>query len=161
MPTIYCGAVLGQQENYGALIEYLRPERIKQLLTKLVQDYNTHKFEAEEDWDDAERISARSAHDEALKMLLTLFIDLQNFRTRAAAQARLEECHKKTDLLVEELTQICVEKLKDTAAAGYIRVFEARSMEKLATEIAPMIASVSSKVKKPAMWPLVREVRYV
>lgn len=161
MPTIYCGAVVGQQENYGALIEYLRPNKIKQLLTKFIQDYNTHKFESEEDWDDAERLSARSAHDEALKMLLTLFIDLQNFRTKAAAQTRLEECYGKTDLLVEGLTQICVEKLKDTAPAGYIRVFEARSMEGLATEIAPMIASISSKIKKPALWPLVREVRYV
>lgn len=159
VPTIYSGEVTGQQEAFGALIEYLQPEHIKARLQKFIRDYNLFKFEQEEDWDDAERISAETAHEEAMKMLRTLFNDLPSFKNKAAAESRLEECHTKTDSLVDELTQDCEKKLKDTAEAGYTRLFEAQSLDRLKREIDPLIAAGSQKVKKPALWPLVRQVR--
>jgi oligoribonuclease NrnB/cAMP/cGMP phosphodiesterase (DHH superfamily) len=73
------------------LIKYLQPAGIRRQLSETLKDYNTWEFERDEEWDEDTRTTALKAHENAFRVLRTLFNDLRSFGDKKAAKAFLAE----------------------------------------------------------------------
>lgn len=141
------------------MIYYLWPEQIKTLLKETLTDYNTYAFEADEEWDEDTRTSAKKAHENALRVLRTLFNDLPKFKTKANTLLCLEESYNQQEsTLVDELITNCELKLKHTVSREYTEWYQANTVAKLRKMIDPLMTSTGG-FDQPALWPLAREVR--
>jgi hypothetical protein len=137
----------------------MKPAQIRQMLKETIGDYTTFAFEADEEWDDDTRTTAKKAHENALKIFLTLFNDLSSFKTKTSAKASLRASYEQgTAALLDELVQECERKLKYTAGNNYSEYHERRSLNKLRIKIDPLMTS-SNTYDHPAMWPLARHVQ--
>lgn len=159
VPTVYQDAFLRQTKDFGAMIYYYRPAQIKTLLKEIIKDYNAFAFEADEDWDEDTRTTAKKAHENAVRVLRTLFNDLPGFKTKADTVRCLEESynHSNSELL-GALVMDCELKLKHTVTRDYTEWHEARTVARLRNLIDPLMTS-SGVFDQPALWPLAREVR--
>jgi hypothetical protein len=164
VPMIYQGAKAQQPKSYGAKIEYLDPDGIKRQLAETLRDYCTYAFDADPDWEEDERISARKAHENADVMLRTMFNDLPQFKLKNALKKHLQHHHSLSrdethgSLLLDELVQVCEKSLKGTATTSFSKQFSADTPEQLKTMIDPHLFT-PSKFQKPVFWPLIRQVR--
>lgn len=57
---------------------------MKLQLSETVDDYYTYAFEAEDDCDEDTRITVKKAHANALKVLRTLFNDIEKFKSKVS-----------------------------------------------------------------------------
>lgn len=142
------------------MVYYLQPKEIRKQLSEIIKDYNTFAFEQDEDWDEDTYTSAKKAHENAFRVIRTLFNDLARFKTKAEAVAFLGEAYerKRGAILVNHLVQNCEAKLKYTANKSYTEWHEARSLAKLRSKIDPLMTSTGN-FDQPALWPLARHVR--
>ncbi|KAM0714016.1 hypothetical protein Q7P37_010980 [Cladosporium fusiforme] len=158
VPTEYQDAFVKQTLDFGALIWYLKPHQIESRLREMIKDYNTFAFQADPDWDEDTRTSAKKAYENALRMLRTLFNDLSKFKTKADTVRCLSESYQQSDsTLLNELVGSCEKKLKYTALQDYSEWHEASTVAKLSKIIEPLMTSTGS-FEQPALWPLAREV---
>lgn len=143
------------------MVEYLQPKEIRTQLREILKDYGTYIFQPDEDWDDDARTTAKKAHENAFRVLRTLFNDLPKFSTKPAAKSTLAESHERGDseLLLDELASNSEAKLKHTAKRDYTDWTESRTLNKLREVLDPLTTSTGT-FDQPALWPLVREVRY-
>lgn len=161
VPTEYRDALPGQSQDFSASFQYLNPKGVKRQLEETIKDYNTFAFEAEDDWDEETRTSAKKAHAYAIKMLRTLSNDLPNFNNKASIIQYLAAKYKQDDSpLLDELVVNCETKLKEKTKREYREYREAKTLAKLRTKIDPLMSS-SGLFEEPFLWPLLRNVVYV
>lgn len=162
MPTEYHDAFPKQKRDFGALIKYLQPAGIKRQLSETLKDYNTWEFERDDDWDDDARTTALKAHENAFRVLRTLFNDLRTFGDKKSAKAFLAKSYENGDprdseRLLDELVRDSESKLKYTARNDYTEWHEARTLAKLRSTIDPLMTSTGT-FEQPALWPLAQQV---
>jgi hypothetical protein len=162
VPTEYQDAFPKQTRDFGALIKYLQPAGIRRQLSETLKDYNTWEFERDEEWDEDTRTTALKAHENAFRVLRTLFNDLRSFGDKKAAKAFLAEAYENGDSgeserLLDELVRDSEEKLKYTAGNDYTEWHEARTLAKLRAKIDPLMTS-NGTFEQPALWPLAQQV---
>jgi hypothetical protein len=159
VPTEYHDSFPRQKCDFAASIKYMKPDQIREMLKETLRDYNTFAFEADEDWDEDARTSAKKANENAFKVLLALFNNLPAFKTKPAAKAFLRDAYENaTRTLLDELVQDCESKLKYTAGDDYTEYHERATLDKLRTRIDPLMTSIGT-YEQPAVWPLARQVR--
>jgi hypothetical protein len=161
---IYCGAIARQPKAYAAGLQYLKPDDIRRQISETIKDYSTFAFDADPDWDEDEKIAARTVHFNAEAMLRTMFSNLPGFKTKAAVKKTLQQhhllsqCTPPESSLSDELVQLCEEELKGACKYNYIRQFSADTSAELKALIDPHLTT-PSKFSKPVFWPLIRHVR--
>jgi hypothetical protein len=159
VPTEYHDAFPNQKEDFAASVHYIKPNQIRKMLSETLKDYNTYAFEQDEEWDEDTRTTAKKANENAFKVLLTLFNNLPDFKTKAGAKAHLKSSYDKCNgPLLDGLVQDCEHKLKYTAGKDYSEYHEAISLGGLRKLIDPLMTSTGDS-KKPSLWPLTRQVR--
>jgi hypothetical protein len=161
---MYCGATVRQPKAYAAGLQYLEPEGIRRQVRETIRDYSTFAFEMDPDWDDDEKMTARTAHFNAEAMLRTMFNSLPGFKTKVAIKKTLQQHHSLNQReppessLLDELLQLCEEQLKGTFKHNYIKQFAADTPAQLKALIDPYLTT-PSKFSKPVFWPLIKHVR--
>lgn len=164
VPMIYCGATVRQPKTYAAGLQYLKPDGIRRQISETIKAYSTFAFDADPDWDEDEKIAARTVHFNAEAMLRTMFSNLPGFKTKAAIKKTLQHHHLLSQRtppessLLDELVQLCEEELKGACKYNYIRQFSADTPAELKALIDPHLTA-PSKFSKPVFWPLIRHVR--
>lgn len=125
----------------------------------MIRNYNLFAFEKDEDWTEDDRITAKLAHENALRMLRTLFNNLPEFKTKAAATGFLAENFTnkdptKIDMLAESCEQQLATAIKHPRRRQYK---EAKTLTALRAQVDPLVSATSS-FDLPALWPLVSQV---
>jgi GTPase SAR1 family protein len=157
VPTEYQDAFIGQTLDFAASFHYLQPDGVKRQLHETIQKYNTFAFEADKDWEEEERTSAKRAHANALKVLRTLFDDSPSFESKKASVEYMKTMYPQQDSLLDELARICEQKLKHTVQRNYKTNYEAKTLAKLRSKIDPLMNSTGT-FREPSLWPLLRHV---
>jgi GTPase SAR1 family protein len=157
VPTEYQDAFPGQTLDFAASFQYLQPEAVKRQLHEMIKQYNTFAFEADRDWNEDDRTSARNAHANALKLLRTLFNDQPSFKSKVATVEYMKAMYTQQDLLLDELATSCELKLKHTVRENYKTYQEAKTLAKLRSRIDPLMNSIGT-FDEPSLWPLLRHV---
>jgi GTPase SAR1 family protein len=157
VPTEYQDAFTNQSLDFAAKFYYLQPDGVVVQLRETIKDYNTFTFEAQDDWDEDTRMSAKKAHANAMKVLRTLFNDNPNFTSKNATVGYMSAMHTQQELLLDELAANCELKLKHTAAKDYTDYHEAKTLAKLRSRIDPLMSSTGI-FDEPSLWPLLRHV---
>lgn len=130
---------------------------MKRQLCETLKDYYTFAFEAADDWDEDTRITAKKAHANSLRVLRTLFNDVEKFKSKVSTVGYLATMYTQCDSLLEELANDCEQKLKHTATRNYTSYHESRTLAKLRAKIDPLMNSTGT-FEEPSMWPLLRHV---
>ena len=161
VPTEYRNEFSKQKLGFGAMIKYLSPDEIRRQLQETLKDYNTYAFKQDDEWDEDTRTTAKKAHENAFRVLLTLFNDLPGFQGKARTKAYMKKVwddhHDDNVGLVDELVENCELKLKHTISNDYREWHEAETLPTLRRLIDPIMTS-NGLFEKPALWPLVRQV---
>lgn len=157
VPTEYQDAFPGQTLDFAASFQYLNPDGVNLQLDETIKDYNTFAFEAEDDWDEDTRMSAKRAHANALRVLRTLFSDDPNFKTKNATVGYMGAMYTHKQSLLDELATSCELKLKHTVGRNYTTYQEAKTLSKLQSKIDPLMNSTGT-FDEPSLWPLLRHV---
>ena len=157
VPTEYKDAFTGQTLDFAASFQYLHSDGMNRQLHETIKDYNTFAFEADDDWDEDTRMSAKKAHSNALRVLRTLFCDNPSFGSKSAAVGYMKSMYTQQDSLLDELAISCELKLKDTAKKNYTAYHEAKTLAKLRTKIDPPMNSTGT-FDEASLWPLLRHV---
>jgi hypothetical protein len=157
VPTEYQDAFPKQQQDFAASFHYLKPDGVKLHLGEVVNDYNTYAFEAADDWDEDTRITAKKAYANALKILRTLFNDLEQFKSKVSTVEYMNAMDAQRDSLLQNLANDCEEKLKLTTNRNYTSYHESSTRAKLRAKIDPLMNSTGT-FEEPSLWPLLRHV---
>jgi hypothetical protein len=159
VPTEYHDVFPKQTHDFAASIQYIKPDQIRKMLNETLKDYNTYAFEQDEEWDEDTRKTAKKANENAFKVLLTLFNNLPDFKSKTDAKTVLRVSHDSgTDPLLDKLVQDCESKLQYTAGKDYSEYHEAINLTGLKKIIDRLMTSTSD-FSKPSLWPLTRQVR--
>jgi hypothetical protein len=154
---VYQDVFPNQKLDFAASLHYLRPDEVRLQLSETANDYYTYAFDAADDWDEDTRITAKKAHANALKVLRTLFNDMENFQSKVSSVEYMDTMHTQRDRLLEELANDCEEKLKHAATRNYQSYHETRTLAKLRAKIDPLMNSTAT-FEEPSLWPLLRHV---
>ena len=161
---IYSSATIRQPKAYAASLQYLDPDGIRRQITETVTNYTIYAFEMDSEWDEDEKLTARTVHLTAEAMLRTMFSNLPGFKNKATMKKTLQRHHSlnqsepQDSMLLDELVQVCEEQLKGTATLDYCKQFSADTPAQLKVIIDPYLTS-PSKSGKPVFWPLIKDVR--
>lgn len=160
VPTEYQGAFPKQKKDFAACIRYFDINKIRQILCRLIGDYNIFTFEADRDWEEDIRTTYKRGMQNALKTFQVLFCDLDIFRTQKAGKEFLKSnYHDDSVNAIDVFMQSCEEKLKDKISVddGYAEYYEFNSRTKLREVIDPLMSSKSTN-EQAALWPLVKQM---
>jgi len=152
----------GQAKKLAARVEYFDIDAIRELLSRLLQDYNTWNFEQEDDWDDEEKQELNRKSKTAFSTFRSLFCDKTEFESPRAATEFLEQAFKnseETDAL-SVLGVWCEDLLEEKEAdeEDHTEYLDAHSQEELLEQLDPLV-SANSRYTEPTLWPLVKKVR--
>lgn len=161
---LYCGATTRQPKALAAGLQYLEPDGIRRQIRETIREYSTYAFDMDPEWEENEKLTARTVHANAEAMLRTMFSNLPGFKTKVVMKKTLQQHHSLSQRepsessLLDELLQVCEEKLKETSKHGYIKQFSADTPTELKALIDPYLTT-PSKFSKPIFWPLIQQVR--
>ncbi|KAH9845227.1 hypothetical protein Tdes44962_MAKER01237 [Teratosphaeria destructans] len=155
-----------QTKAFAAQVEYFDIDRIRDLLSRLLVDYNTFNFQLPEDCDQDEKQELSRLSKTAFSTFRSLFCDRAEFESPRAAQEHLETLFREDednglealDLMVEWCEDLLEE--DEDVEGGHIQslYLEADTQDELLEQLEPLVSS-TSRYEDPALWPLVRKVR--
>ena len=151
----------GQVKKFAARIEYFDIEAIRDLLERLLQDYNMWNFEQLEDWDDDERLEYKRLSSTAFSTFRSLFCDKEEFESPRAGQEFLRGCYVAADKhAITNFVGWCAALLEEKEAdeADHIEYIDGDTQPELLQRLNPLVSS-SSRFEEPTLWPLVKKVR--
>lgn len=151
----------GQTKKLAAKVEYFSIASIRELLSRLIKDYNHWNFEREEDLNEEERQELSRLSKTAFTTFRSLFCDKEEFKTTEAGREYLEAAYKGQDqTALDEFFVWCKELLEEKEADEKDRTeyLDADTQQGLLDQLNPLVFS-NSQFKEPTLWPLVKKVR--
>ncbi|RMX97892.1 hypothetical protein D0868_10403 [Hortaea werneckii] len=159
--TEYQDPFPGQTKKLAAMVEYFAIGPIRELLSRLIKDYNLWNFEREEDLDEEERQELSRLSKTAFTTFRSLFCDKQEFKTIEAGREYLEAAYEgKDQTALDQFFEWCKELLEEKEADEKDRTeyLDADTQQGLLDQLNPLVFS-NSQFKEPTLWPLVKKVR--
>ncbi|KAI6870639.1 hypothetical protein KC338_g2956 [Hortaea werneckii] len=151
----------GQTKKLAAKVEYFGIASIRELLSRLIKDYNHWNFEREEDLNEEERQELSRLSKTAFTTFRSLFCDKEEFETIEAGREYLERAYqRKSQTALDEFFKWCKELLEEKEADEKDRTeyLDADTQQGLLDQLEPLVFS-NSQFKEPTLWPLVKKVR--
>lgn len=154
----------GQTKKFAAKIEYFSMRDISNLLNKMIQDFFTWTFIRPSDLDAEEMQELQRLCTSAFNTFRALFCDKEEFesQTAGAEWLRSKYAAANKEEALSTLIEWCRELLGENEAdeSGNIEYTDADTQDELLEQLTPMVTS-NSQYETPAVWPLVRKIRYV
>ncbi|GAB1732998.1 hypothetical protein NU195Hw_Modified_455t1 [Hortaea werneckii] len=150
-----------QTKKLAAKIEYFGIASIRELLSRLIKDYNHWNFEREEDLNEEERQELSRLSKTAFTTFRSLFCNKEEFETIEAGREYLEAAYQgKDQTALDEFFEWCKELLEEKEGEERDRTecFDADTQQGLLDQLNPLVFS-NSQFKEPTLWPLVKKVR--
>ncbi|RMZ03151.1 hypothetical protein D0860_06920 [Hortaea werneckii] len=150
-----------QTKKLAAKIEYFGIASIRELLSRLIKDYNHWNFEREEDLNEEERQELSRLSKTAFTTFRSLFCDKEEFETIEAGREYLEAAYQgKDQTALDKFFEWCKELLEENEAEERDRTeyFDADTQQGLLDQLNPLVFS-NSQFKEPTLWLLVKKVR--
>ncbi|KAI6808123.1 hypothetical protein KC332_g13506 [Hortaea werneckii] len=151
----------GQTKALAAKVEYFGIASIRELLSRLIKDYNHWNFERENDLNEEERQELSRLSKTAFTTFRSLFCDKEEFETIEAGRDYLETMYQgKDQTALNQFFEWCKELLQEKEADEKDRTeyLDADTQQGLLDQLNPLVFS-SSQFKEPTLWPLVKKVR--
>ncbi|KAI7542689.1 hypothetical protein KC331_g7824 [Hortaea werneckii] len=151
----------GQTKKLAAMVEYFGIDSIRELLSRLIKDYNHWNFEREEDLNEEERQELSRLSKTAFTTFRSLFCDKEEFETIEAGREYLEAAYEgKDQTALDEFCMWCKELLEEKEAdeKDHTEYLDADTQQGLLNQLNPLVFS-NSQFKEPTLWPLVKKVR--
>ncbi|KAI7383354.1 hypothetical protein KC336_g18393, partial [Hortaea werneckii] len=151
----------GQTKKLAAMVEYFGIGPIRELLSRLIKDYNLWTFEREEDLNEEERQELSRLSKTAFTTFRSLFCDKKEFETVEAGREYLEAAYEgKDQTALDKFFEWCKELLEEKEADEKDRTeyLDADTQQGLLDQLNPLVFS-NSQFKEPTLWPLVKKVR--
>lgn len=158
--TEYQAPFSGQSRKFAAKVEYFDIEAIKDLLERLLNNYNIWTFQQDEDWTEDERQELKRDCHTAFTTFRALFCDKVEFESPRAAAAFLQQCYEREDAdALGTMVAYCEELLEEKEAneSDHIEYLDADSQPELLQQLNPLVSS-NSLFEEPTLWPLVKKV---
>ncbi|KAF2767503.1 hypothetical protein EJ03DRAFT_376077 [Teratosphaeria nubilosa] len=150
--TEYESPFPNQTKAFAAQIEYFNIDRIGDMLSRLLKDYNTFNFQLPEDCDQDEKQELNRLAKTASSTFRSLFCDTPEFESPRAAQEHLETSFREDEENGLEALELMV------GWGDHIEYLEADTQDELLEQLNSLVSS-TSRYEEPALWPLVRKVR--
>ncbi|KAI7283963.1 hypothetical protein KC345_g2598 [Hortaea werneckii] len=150
-----------QTKKLAAKIEYFGIASIRELLSRLIKDYNHWNFEREEDLNEEERQELSRLSKTAFTTFRSLFCDKEELETIEAGREYLEAAYQgKDQTALDKFFEGCKELLEEKEADEKDRTeyLDADTQQGLLDQLNPLVFS-NSQFKEPTLWPLVKKVR--
>ncbi|KAI6891891.1 hypothetical protein KC318_g12729 [Hortaea werneckii] len=151
----------GQTKKLAAMVEYFGIDSIRELLCRLIKDYNHWNFEREEDLNEEERQELSRLSKTAFTTFRSLFCDKEEFETIEAGREYLEAAYEgEGQTALDEFCVWCEELLEEKEAdeKDHTEYLDADTQQGLLDQLNPLVFS-NSQFKEPTLWPLVKKVR--
>lgn len=161
--TEYEGPFAGQKKPLAAKVEYFDLDSIEALLRRLIDDYNTWNFRRPPDCDAEEAQELSRLSTTALNTFRSLFCDREECESpRALGEFLHDSFTDEGTNALSTMLEWCEELLdeKQTDDDERIEHLDAHTQRELLAQLDPLVSS-SSRFEMPALWPLVKKVRYV
>ncbi|KAI6815040.1 hypothetical protein KC365_g14243 [Hortaea werneckii] len=151
----------GQTKKLAAKVEYFGISSIRELLSRLIKDYNHWNFEREEDLNEEERQELSRLSKTAFTTFRSLFCNKEEFETIEAGREYLEAAYRgEAQTALDAFFEWCKELLEEKEADEKDRTeyLDADTQHGLLDQLNPLVFS-NSQFKEPTLWPLVKKVR--
>ncbi|KAI7295295.1 hypothetical protein KC340_g15848 [Hortaea werneckii] len=151
----------GQTKKLAAKVEYFGISSIRELLSRLIKDYNHWNFEREEDLNEEERQELSRLSKTAFTTFRSLFCNKEEFETIETGREYLEAAYRgEAQTALDAFFEWCKELLEEKEADEKDRTeyLDADTQHGLLDQLNPLVFS-NSQFKEPTLWPLVKKVR--
>lgn len=161
--TVFQWSFPEQKKKHAAKISYRALEDCRAILEDLLACYKQSSLEADEESSKEQKSEYEMHAQEAIKTLVSLFVNNAGFRNHMEASNTLEkQIGSDGALLIEKMLVWCKAHFRtlhqvNGACTAYFEADEYSELDKI---ISPYTTDVG-KAGQPSWWPLVREVRYV